>query len=905
MVYKNNSFFIINFLLITIVCALLPKRPLAQVDTKNYIPSYDTVDTIFIDTTSATGHLQDSTTAPFDSLKFENTTTKKANSSFNEIISSTASDSMVYDIKNRKITMFDSCVINYGNVHLESGKAELNMDDKTVVAKGIDDTTKNIVQHPVFVDGEQTYKSKLIKYNFETKQGYVTDVITQQGESYLHGEKIKMLNNNVINLRNGAFTTCEHDDPHFRFRFTKGKMIPDDKIVTGLTYLEIAHIPLPLGVPFGIFPLNNSHSGKSGIIVPTYGNSAERGYFLENGGYYWYINDYITLKLLGDIYTRGSWAVKPSFTYRKRYKYNGAFSFSYAQNKSGIKRSTHYVSRNDFKVSWQHRQDPKANPNHSFSANVNFVTSQYNKHNPSVVNDYLSNTFNSSIAYQTSFFNHKVNFSLNAGHTQNTIDGRMTFTFPDFALSTTKIYPFKRKVQVGKQRWYEKIYLSYAMNGKNELSSIDSLLFEGNVFDKMRNGIRHTLPVGFNTKIFNVIQWNINANYTSRWYFKYFEYALEHDTTFRDTLVAKLVGQQHYGFKAARDFGVNTSLNTTLYGMLQMRKFFIRAVRHVVTPSLSFNYTPDFGTSFWNYYKTYRNASGEEIKYSIFRSDDYSPLYGYPPDGESGNLSLSIDNSLEIKVRNKKDTITGTKKIKLIESLRLSMSYDVAKDSLNLSNLNISGRTKIIDGLQLEYSTSLCPYKTGADGRLIDEFVWKTEKRLFAPPSQSWRIGFSYNLNENTFTKKKKTTQTPDGEHAVAGDAVPLEEALSTNNVYIDWDNKWNVNISYNFNYRIIKTLQQDGSYKKTTDKINALSLSGNVNVTDKWKVGYNMKFDLDKFDMTYANFSVYRDLHCWEMRFNWVPFGLAKSWSFSINVKASMLSSMKYEKQKDMRDYQ
>lgn len=823
---------------------------------------------------------------------------REAEPMFEEIIKSTSFDSMIFDMVNKKVILINKCVIDYGNIHLEAGYAELDMTTKVLTAKGLEDSLGVIGQKPIFKDGEQEYRCETIKYNFDTGRGYITGVMTQQGDGYLHGNKIKKMEDDVTNLRNGGYTTCDHEHPHFTFRFTKGKLIPEDKIVTGLTYLEIEDIPLPLGIPFAIFPLLDG--GTSGVIIPGYGNSAERGFFLENGGYYWHVNDMLNVKLLGDIYSRGSWAIKPSITYKKRYKYSGSFSFSYAQNKTGIRKSSKYQSRNDFKINWTHTQDPKANPNHSFSANVNFVTSQYNKTNPSTTTDYLSNTFNSSIAYQTSFFNKKLNFSLNAGHTQNTLDGKMTFTFPNFSLSSPKIYPFKKKVASGKQKWYEKIYFSYSMVGKNELTSVDSLLFEGNIWDKMKNGIKHSIPIGYNAKIFNIMQFSVSANYTERWYSKYFDKYYQSDTTYEDGIAVPphLVEDPIYAFKAARDFNFSTSLNTTIYGMMQFKKFFVRAIRHVVTPSLSFNYTPDFGTEFWNYYDTYTNSYGEQVKYSIFSANGYSPLYGTPNDGESGRFNFSLDNSLEIKVRNKKDTITGTKKIKLIESLRLSTGYDIARDSLNWSDLSISGRTKVIDGLTLEYSTSLCPYKVNENGVKVNQFLWDTDRKLFAPPSHTWRLGFTYSLNQNTFNKTDNQPQAvPDG-------MIAVEDALTARDVYIDWDNTWSVNISYNFNYVITQKMQNDGTYMKQIDVINAASLSGNVNITDKWKIGYNLKFDIKELDLSYANLSVYRDLHCWEMSFNWVPFGGAKSWSFTINVKAPSLNSLKYEKQKDMRDY-
>jgi hypothetical protein len=810
-----------------------------------------------------------------------------------DIIKSKSSDTMIVDLINKKIYLINNCVIDYGDgIHLESGYAEIDMKSMVLFAKGIIGASGQLEQNPKLKDGEQEFRAKTIKYNFNTGKGYITDVITQQGEGYLHGETVKKFDDNVTNLVGGAYTTCDLDHPHFQFRFNKGKVIPDDKIVTGVTYLEIEDIPMPLGVPFAMFPLKDDIN-TTGFVMPSYGNSTERGFFLQDGGYFWNINDYLTLKLLGDIYSRGSWAVKPTLKYSKRYKYSGSFALSFANTKTGIRGTSGYSSSNNFKIAWSHKQDAKARPNSNFSANVNFVTSGFNKTNPSNTTDYLKNTFESSIAYQTSFANNKLNLSLNMGHSQNTLNRSMTFTLPSFSLSSSKIFPFKRKKQIGGQRWYEKINFSYTMVGKNEITSVDTLLFKENILDKMKNGVKHTIPVKFNTKIFKFIIWDITANYTERWYSKYLDIDYQHDTIYNngDTIVPQLNINELYAFKTARDFNVSTSLSTTLYGMMQFKKGYLKAVRHVLTPSVSFKYTPDFGTPFWNYYDYYLDKNYDSVKYSIFdgiNSNDYNSLYGTPTDGRSGLVSMSVGNSLEIKVRSKNDTVTGTKKIKLIESLSLSTGYDIAKDSVNWSPLSISGRTSIVTGLNINYSTRLSPYATNAKGQSINKFIWETEKRLFVPPTQTWSVGFSYSLNNNTFKNKKGTNKPTDEQNLIE----------NTEN-YFDWDNQWNMRIGFTYNYVINNTKIADNEYEKKFTQIGTVDLSGLVYITPKWKINYDLKYDIINNDFTYANLSVYRDLHCWEMSFNWVPFGYQKQWSFTINVKSSMLSSLKYEKNK------
>lgn len=820
--------------------------------------------------------------------------TQKSNSFLNDIIKGSSADSLVNDIQNKKIYLYNNCVIDYGSIHLEAGYSEIdysqgNKFSQSIYATCIKDSLNNIVQYPKFRDGNEEFICQTMRYNFNTEQGYFTNVIMQQGEGYLHGEAVKRFADNSINAYKGGFTTCDLEHPHFQFRFKKGKIIPQDKIVTGAIHLEIEDIPLPLGAPFAIMPLSETRT--SGVVIPNYGNSNERGYFLENGGYYWRINDYFDGKLLGDIYSRGSWAVKPSIRYKKRYKYDGSLGFSFAVNKLGIKGTSGYSSRNDFKIRWIHRQDAKARPRSSFSANVNFVTSSYNKYNPSTTTDYLSNTFSSSIAFQTSFLKNKVNLTLSAGHSQNTLNNTMTFTLPEFSLSVAKLYPFKRKVMAGKPKWYEKIHINYSLVGKNQLSSIDSLLLKEPILEKLNNGVKHSISIGFNTNLFKHINFSISGNYYERWYSKFANAYYISDTTYNEDgspIAPHLSIEEQYGFKAARDFNLNTSLSTTLYGMVQFKKGYFRAVRHVVNPSVSFNYRPDFGTPFWGYYKDYIDANGELRKYSIFNVGNFNSLYGSPTDGASGSIGFNIGNSFEIKVRSKKDTITGLKKIKLIDNLNLSTNYDLAKDSLNWAPLTISGRTSIFPGLNINYSTQLSPYKVNENGVTINEFIWKTEKRLFAPPSHSWNLGFTYNITPSTFKKNKKKS---DGEDQ--------SEQIINHYDYIDWDNPWNVSINYNYSY-IIRKKYVNGEIENDITKVSAVSLRGNVNMTPNWKVGYNLAFDLKELDLTYVNLSVYRDLHCWEMSFNWIPFGGQKSWSFKINVKAAMLNSLKYEKKNE-----
>ena len=698
----------------------------------------------------------------------------------------------------------------------------------------------------------------------------------------------------VTNVYEGSYTTCENEDPHFAFNFKRAKVIPDKKIITGPANLVIEDVPTPLFIPFGMFP--NKKGQRSGIVIPTYGESAQRGFYFENGGYYFAINDYLDFKILGDIYSLGSWAIKPSTNYRKLYKYTGFLNANYAINILGEEGTADYSRNRDFSVRWIHNQDPKARPNSKFGANVNIVSNQYNKFNPVSSNNYLSNTFQSSINYSTSFSG-KYNLNLSLNHSQNTITKELNMTLPSLSFNVDRFYPFRKKVTTGKLKWYDNVSVNYNMVGDNRINTYDSLLFDEGFTEKLKNGIKHSVQISSGSiKLLRNIVWSNNFNYTERWYSQKHINSWRSDTLYlNEGPIYGYVGTDTiYGFNAVRDFNFSTSMSTTLYGIYSYKAGPIKAIRHVMKPSVSFNIRPDFGTQSWGYYKYYINESGEKEKYSIY--DGF--IYGTPEDGRSGAIGFRLSNNLEMKVRSEKDTITGTKKIVLIEDFSISTSYDIARDSLNLSRLTLSGRTTLFKNLMINYNSSFDPYALDSLGRRINKFEWDVNHKLFRTESQSWRMGLSLKLPFDKPAQEKKST---------AGTQQELQDVNDNLEGYVDWSIPWTVNLSYDLNYNIAYSYKNgywDYDISKTKKLIQTLGFNGNIKITPKWDFGIRSGWDFENNELTYTSIDITRDLHCWEMRFSWIPIGFRQSWNFTINIKSSLLQDLKLDKKKDYRDY-
>lgn len=820
---------------------------------------------------------------------------QKARQMLEAKVERSAQDSIVQDLKNRKVYLYGNAIVTYGDIKLEAAYIEFSFETNQVFAKGMPDSTGKMMGLPRFTDKTQTFDSKELHYNFDSKKGLISNVVTEDGQGFLHGSHVKKMADNTINIRSGAYTTCNNrDHPHFEFRFGRSKVIPDNKIITGPAFLMIEGMPLPLALPFGMFP--NKSGQRSGIRVPSITEVAQLGFGFEGGGYYWAISDFMDLEIVGDIYTRGTWTVRPTLRYIKRYKYNGNLNLSFANNVAGVKGSPDYTKRNDFRIRWTHRQDPKARPAGRFSADVNIVSSKFNSYNPISANDYLSNELSSSIAYQTNF-NNKYFLTVNARHRQNTKTKIVEVALPEFTFNTNRINPLKRKNAIGRSKWYEDINLSYTMTGRNSLSLPDSLLFQPGAMRQLKNGIQHSIPVNLPLKVLKHFSLTNSMNITNRWYFDQRRQFWTNDTLFQnnDTIVGYVKTDTLYRFSNVLDFNISTNLSTKVYGMVAFKKGPLRAVRHVVTPRIGFSYTPAFGDALWGYYGRYEDAQGDEQIYSKYEG----AIFGSPPRDKSGRINFGVSNNLEIKVRSRKDTITGLRKIALIEDLSINGSYDFSRDSLNMSYITLSGRTRLLKNLNVQYSSSYDPYVLDEKGRQINRFEWTENRRLLRQNQATWSFGASWNLSQKDFEKSpQKTTKPPP---AMASEAELMEIQQNPED-FIDWEIPWSLSINYNLRYSNNISYRD---YLRADDRqfVQTLGFSGEINITPKWKLTAQSGWDFKAKGLSYTSVNIYRDLHCWEMRFGWVPLGFRKSWNFSLNVKASVLQDLKLTKKKDFRD--
>ncbi len=800
-----------------------------------------------------------------------------------------AKDSIVQDIANRKVYLYGEAVVNYEDISLEANYIEVDLSTNIIFASGTTDTAGKVQGLPKFTQGEQVFNAKTMTYDFNTKKGIITGVLTEDGNGFLHGEKVKKLTDNTVNLYRGTYTTCNlKENPHFGFKFKKARVIPNSKIVTGPAYMEIEGMPTPLGLPFGFFP--NKTERTSGIVIPSYGEYTNRGFYLEDGGYYWAINDYMDLQVLGDVYSHGGWGIKPTFRYKKRYRYSGDFDLGYAENVVGTKGTPDYSKTTDFRVKWTHKQDPKARPNSNFSANVNIVSANYVKYNVVSVQDYLSNEFQSSVAYQKNW-NGKYFFTLNGSHRQNTKTHKVDINLPEITFTVNQFYPLRK--EGGKKHFYEDLSISYSMNAKNTISTYDSVLFDKVTLENnMQSGATHKIPISLPIKIFKHFNFSLSANFTDRMYSKSIDKYWENDTTFigGDTIAPGVRIDTMPGFRNSYNYSLSAALSTKVFGMVAFKKGPIRAIRHVVTPSVSYSYTPDFGADRYGYYGSYADSTGRKISYSHFEGS----LYGSPPSARSGRVGVSIGNNLEIKIPSKKDTITGLKKVKLIESFTISGNYDLARDSLNMSVITLSGRTTLWKKFNIQYGSVWDPYAVDADGKRINKFQWEVNRQLLRLDNTSWRLSFGYKLGDKDFKKVEKTED-------LADDA--LNTIDSNPEDYIDWNIPWSLSFNYNFSYTNNLTYINYEKVPKNTI-VQTLSFSGQINITSKWKFTFNSGWDFTQSKLSYTSVNIYRDLHCWEMRFSWIPIGPRQSWNFSINVKASILQDLKVNKKKDFRDY-
>lgn len=778
-------------------------------------------------------------------------------------LSYTATDSIRFDMKNKLVFLYGKVEVYYDDIELKAEEIEINIDSNLVMARGKQDSLGNFFGEPEMKEAGKIINAHEIKYNFKTKKGIIKEVMTHEGESYIHGKKVYKTPENVMYIRHGKYTTCNQKHPHYYFSASKLKIIPKDKIVTGPANLVIEDVPTPIGIPFGFFP--NTDKQQSGILIPTPGESGQYGFFLLNGGYYWGVNDKINMQITGDVYSKGSWAGNFISSYKNRYRYSGNVDIRYSTFKNGIEGLSNFSEKRDFFFRWNHAQDPKARPTSNFSANVNIGTSQNFTNNfNSSGQDFLSASFNSTVSYKKSWDGKPFNLAINGFHSQNVQAKSVTVRLPDIAFNVSRLQPLKSNKPGNRMDLFDNFGVSYSMNTKNEVTAGDSL-FTLNNFEELskdfRTGMRHTIPISTSMKMFKHFTLNPAFNYSELWYIESLEKNLNTTTNLVETDTVR-------GFTRAGAYDMNVNLTTKIYGMYQYKSNFIKAIRHVATPSVGFSYVPENNTGI----KTYNDSLGNEYEYSIFQNG----IYGNLNRQEAGNVNLGLLNNFEMKVRNRKDSLGEDRKIKLLENLGFRSSYNMIADSLNWSNISIDARTNIFRVITLNYNAQLDPYQLDSMGRKINLFEYNRSGKIGRLVSSNLAVGFSVRSKTNN-AKKEKTSEY--------GTEEELAYIRANPQAYIDFNVPWTLNVNYNIRYA-------KPQFEATT--VQTLNFSGDFSLTPKWKVGFTSGYDFETKDLTYTTIDIFRDLHCWEMSFNWIPFGIRQSYLFTIRIKSAMLQDLK-----------
>ena len=806
-------------------------------------------------------------------------------------------DSLVYDVRNKLVYIYNAGDITYQTSNLKADYMKIDMSDKMIYAYGKADSVdgKPVITKPEFTENGTSYQMDTISYNLDSKKAKIKGVATQQGDGWLVGGSVKKMPDNTVNIQHGKYTTCEETDhPHFYLAMTKAKVIPGKKVVTGPAYLVLEDVPLYfLGIPEGFFPINMGP--KSGLLMPTYGEEYSKGFFIRDLGYYITMGDRADLALRGGFYTLGSWETSAAMRYIKRYKHSGSFNIDYSNIKTGEKGEPDYIKQSNFRLMWTHAQDPKANPGSTFSASVNFATSGYSRYSATNLNDILSTQTNSTIAYQKNWAGTPFSLSMNMAVSQNSQNKTISMTLPNVMFNVSRFYPFKRKEREGKERWYEKISMQYSAKLTNTINTTESELFTKKTLDEMRNGVEHNLPVSASFNLFNYINISPSFNYKERWYFKRVQLEWNPETNRTDTLPTE------HGFYRLYDYQLSLNASTTLYGMYDFTKKKrdrkIQAIRHTLTPSIGFSYAPDFTNQKYGYYKTRQiDPEGHTITYSPYNNN----AFGVPSSGEVMSMNFSLSQNLEMKVLSKRDT-SGVKKIKLIDELRISGSYNFLADSMGLSNIPVSFRTTLFGNFGINISMTLDPYKVTPEGKRYD--------KIFFPGrvmSTGWSFGYTFKSRQDRSERAiNDITSIPpeymDPFHDPYGHMDPVLRRQYMAQSYYDFSLPWNFGFNYTVNYSISYVNNGTTGYKKNVTQ--TVGFNGSLNLTPKTGITFQGGFDIMKKKLTTSSISISRDLHCWQMSFSWIPFGFHRSWSFNIGVKAPSLADLKYDKTQSMYD--
>lgn len=849
-------------------------------------------------------------------------TVRKSKSALEEPVSYSAKDSITFDYTNSRAHLFGGSQVNYQNLQLTADDISLSLDSSLVHASGRPDSTGAIQGKPLFKQGEDEYEPDRISYNFKTRKAFISNVYTQEGEGFMQSREGKRDSSGVMYVQNGKYTTCDAEHPHFYVSLTRAKMHPGKNVIFGPAYLVVEDVPLPLAIPYGFFPFSSSY--KSGFIMPTYGDETTRGFYLRDGGYYFAINDKVDLKVLGEFYTKGSWGLSAQTNYKKRYRFGGNFYFSYQNTKEGEKNMPDYSVSKSFKLTWSHRQDAKANPTQSFSASVNFATSSYERNNlTSMYNpeSYTQSTRTSSVSYSKSFSKVGLTLSGTFNLSQNMRDSSISVTLPTLSISQSRFNPFKRKKAAGKERWYEKIAMSYTGTLANSINTKEDKLFHSSLVKDWRNGMRHQVPISASFSVLNYINVTPSFTFTDRMYtHKVMQgWDTERQDVQRDTV---------YGFYNVYNYNMSISANTKLYGMYRPMPWFggkkIAAIRHVFTPTVSFSYAPDFSQSRFGFYDSYvktdANGNVSTVRYSPFSG----MMYGTVGQGMTGSVTMDVANNIEMKVRTDKDS-TGYRKISLIDELGGSLSYNMAAKRRPWSDLNLRARIKLTKKYTYSMNAVFATYAYEKDenGRVYvgDHTEWSRGRfGRFQGTAQN----ITYSISNETFRKlfgKKHRTTTSDDE---LDEELDEEEETDPTMQNVDPDRKkgktganqesngdvdedgylkfslpWSINIGYGVTIRENAQGRFNDKRMRYPYKLShTLNFSGNIRISEGWNINFSSGYDFNMHKLSMTTASLSRDLHCFQMSCSMVisPY---TSYNFTFACKAGTLAdALKWKKQ-------
>lgn len=828
-------------------------------------------------------------------------------------------DSLVYDAETRLVHLYGKAQVKYMDMTLNAAKITMNMDSSMVRAAGERDTAGILQDKPVYSQGSDNYHSELMAFNFKTKKGYITNVETTQGDGFMQSQHSKRAADGTLYLEHAKYTTCDAKHPHFYLALSRAKVRPGKESVFGPAYLVVADVPLPLAVPYGFFPFNKKYS--SGFIMPSYGDETSRGFYLRDGGYYFAINDYMDVKALGEIYTKGSWGLSAETNYRKRYRYNGNFYISFLRTVDGEKNMPDYAVTKSLKVQWTHSKDAKASPNTTFSARVNFASENYERSNlESMYNPlaYTQSTRASSVSFSHTFPSIGLNIAGSTNLTQSLRDSSVSMTLPDLSISLNRFYPFRRKHQAGKERWYEKISMSYTGSLSNSINTKEDKLFKSNLVKDWRNGMQHRIPIDATFQVFKYI--NISPQFSLRDIMYTNRVMRSWDET-----TQKEVADTTYGFYNLYDWSLGVSANTTLYGFYKpWRKLFgdkIIAVRHVFKPSVSFSYAPDFTSSHYGYQRTYvkTDANGEvsTVTYSPYSGG----IYSYPSGTKQGMITMSVSNNVEMKVKSDRDT-TGERKISIIDELYGALSYNMAAETRPWSNLNTRIRLKLTKNYTFSMAAVFATYAYAFDknGRVVtsDRTEWSYGRfGRFQGMSQN----LSYTFNNETLSKlfsrrsdrstasnDETDTDTdtdaedanidPDLRNAKKGGKQKKQKAKVDEDGYLRFSLPWSFTVSYGISMAEdrskqinVRRMRYPYSFTQT------MNFSGYLRIAEGWNISFTSGYDFNYHELSMTTASVSRDLHCFEMSCSVVlrPYS---SFNFTFRARANELAdALKWDK--------